>query len=178
MNNKIEILNKNQITRIINRLAFEVMERHGECNDLILMGIYRRGTHLAERLKRIIENHINRQIPLGKLDINFYRDDWTSLKQHPIINKTEIDMDINDKKILLIDDVIFTGRTTRAALDAIMDYGRPAKVELLVLVDRGHRELPIHPDYCGKKVNTSKKEQVDVLLSEIDDMDGVILHKN
>jgi pyrimidine operon attenuation protein/uracil phosphoribosyltransferase len=177
MGTKIEIFNKSQIKRVIHRLAFEVMERHGECDDLILMGIYRRGVFLAERLKRVLEENIKKKLPLGKLDINFYRDDWTSLKNHPIINKTEIDVDINGKKILLVDDVIYTGRTIRAALEAIMDYGRAAKVELLVLIDRGHRELPIHPDYCGKKIDTSKKEYVDVMLEEIDEKDCVVLYK-
>jgi len=177
MSAKIEIFNKSQIKRVIHRLAFEVMERHGECDDLILMGIYRRGVFLAERLKRVLEENIKKKLPLGKLDINFYRDDWTSLKNHPIINKTEIDVDINGKKILLVDDVIYTGRTIRAALEAIMDYGRAAKVELLVLIDRGHRELPIHPDYCGKKIDTSKKEYVDVMLEEIDEKDCVVLYK-
>jgi len=177
MSAKIEIFNKSQIKRVIHRLAFEVSERHGECDDLILMGIYRRGVFLAERLKRVLEENIKKKLPLGKLDINFYRDDWTSLKNHPIINKTEIDVDINGKKILLVDDVIYTGRTIRAALEAIMDYGRAAKVELLVLIDRGHRELPIHPDYCGKKIDTSKKEYVDVMLEEIDEKDCVVLYK-
>jgi len=177
MQEKIQILNRSQIKRIISRLAFEVMERHGNCEDLILLGIYRRGVFLAERIKSILEENIHKEIFLGKLDINLYRDDWTSLKTHPIINKTEINIAIDKKKILLIDDVIYTGRTIRAALDAILDFGRPSKVELLVLVDRGHRELPIHPDYCGKKINTSRKEHVDVLLKEIDEKDTVCLYK-
>ncbi len=176
MQNSVEILTREDIKRIIHRLVFEVLERHGDCNNLVLVGIYRRGVFLAQRIKNLIEENVKREIPIGKLDINFYRDDWTSLKTHPIINKTEIETDISEKEILLVDDVIYTGRTTRAALEAILDFGRPAKVELLVLVDRGHRELPIHPDFCGKKINTSKKEHVDVLLEEIDGRDVVVLH--
>ena len=177
MGYKVVILDKNQIKRVIQRLAFEVLERHGECENLALIGIYRRGVYLAQRMKDILQENSKTEIPLGKLDINFYRDDWTSLDKHPIINKTEIQFDINDKNILLIDDVIYTGRTVRAALDAILDFGRPAKVELLTLVDRGHRELPIHPDYCGKKIDTSRREHVDVLLEEIDGKDIVELLK-
>jgi len=177
MGYRVIILDKNQIKRVIQRLAFEVLERHGECENLALIGIYRRGVYLAQRMKDILQENSKREIPLGKLDINFYRDDWTSLDKHPIINKSEIEFDINDKNILLVDDVIYTGRTVRAALDAILDFGRPAKVELLTLVDRGHRELPIHPDYCGKKIDTSKREHVDVLLEEIDGKDIVELLK-
>ncbi len=173
----IEILTAGEVRRVIQRLAFEVLERHGECKDFVIIGIYRRGVYLAQRLKAILEEQVKNSIVLGKLDINFYRDDWTSLKSHPIINESEIPADINGKSLLLVDDVIYTGRTIRAALDALLDFGRPSRVELLVFVDRGHRELPIHPDYVGKKVNTSRREQVDVLLKEIDGKDGVILYQ-
>jgi len=177
MANRVVILDKNQIKRVIQRLAFEVMEKHDDCQDIALIGIHRRGVFLAQRIKDILEENLKTQIPLGKLDINFYRDDWTSLEKHPIINKTEIPFDIEDKSLLLVDDVIYTGRTVRAALEAILDFGRPAKVELLTLVDRGHRELPIHPDYCGKKLDTSRREHVNVLLEEIDGKDIVELRK-
>ncbi len=174
---EVEILSGEEVKRVIHRLAFEVLEHHGECRDFVIIGIYRRGVYLGERLRHILESQVNNPIGLGKLDINFYRDDWTSLKNHPVINESDIPFDITGKSILLVDDVIYTGRTVRAALDAVLDFGRPRAVELLVLVDRGHRELPIHPDYVGKRINTSRREQVDVLLREIDGRDGVVLKK-
>lgn len=173
----IIILKKEEIERIIQRMAFEVLERHGDLDELVIVGIQRRGVFLGQRISDILEKYTNTKIPFGMLDINLYRDDWTNLQKHPKINKTEITVSLSDKNILLTDDVIYTGRTVRAAIDAILDYGRPSKVELLVLVDRGHRELPIHPDYCGKKINTSKNEYVDVFMKEIDGEDKVILHK-
>ncbi len=177
MRKGIQILTSDKLKRVVQRLAFEVLERHGECRNFVIIGIYRRGVYLAQRLKHIIEEQISTPVLLGKLDINFYRDDWTTLKTHPIINETDVPFDITGKSILLVDDVIYTGRTTRAALDAVLDFGRPNCVELLVLIDRGHRELPIHPDYVGKRISTSKREQIDVLLEEIDGMDGVMLYK-
>lgn len=151
MGNKVIILDKQQIKRVIQRLCFEILERHGDCENFALIGIHRRGVFLAQRIRNILQENTKSKIPMGKLDINFYRDDWTSLDKHPIINETEIHFDINGKKILLVDDVIYTGRTVRAALDAILDFGRPSKVELLTLVDRGHRELPIHLIIVGKR---------------------------
>ena len=162
--------------RIIERLGFEILENHIDLKDLAFIGIQRRGVNIANRIIKILKHRWNKEIPLGKLDINLYRDDWTRLQSQPKLSHTEIPFDINDKEIILVDDVIFTGRTVRAALEAILDFGRPQKVELLVLIDRGHRELPIHPDYVGKKLNTSKDEHVDVLVEEIDGKDEVILH--
>ncbi len=173
----IIILKKGEIERIIKRMAFEVLEKHEDLTDLVIVGIQRRGVFLGQRICHIIEENSKNKIPFGMLDINLYRDDWTTLQKHPMINKTEISCPLNEKNILLTDDVIYTGRTVRAAIDAMLDYGRPSKVELLVLVDRGHRELPIHPDYCGKKINTSKDEYVDVFMEEIDGKDAVILHR-
>jgi pyrimidine operon attenuation protein/uracil phosphoribosyltransferase len=169
------ILAGDEMRRTLERLAYEVLERHGRCESLGLIGIQRRGADLAERLKAVLDARLGIRLPLGKLDINLYRDDWTRLSTQPQINCTEIPFDLNGKDIILVDDVLFTGRTTRAALEAILDFGRPGRVELLVLVDRGHRELPIQADYVGKKVPTSRNEQVDVYVRGRDEEDKVCL---
>ncbi|TVQ96908.1 MAG: bifunctional pyr operon transcriptional regulator/uracil phosphoribosyltransferase PyrR [Desulfovibrionales bacterium] len=169
------LLHAKEVRRTMERLAYEVIERYGEDAPLALVGIQRRGVELAKRLKVVLEQRFGREIPLGSLDINLYRDDWTNRDSQPQIHKTWIPFDVDDREILLVDDVLFTGRTIRAALEAILDYGRPKRVELLVLVDRGHRELPIHADYIGKKVNTSLQEQVDVYVQEQDGEDVVFL---
>jgi pyrimidine operon attenuation protein/uracil phosphoribosyltransferase len=175
MSKTIQILNAEEMDRALERLAFEVLERHVQSEELGLVGIQRRGVQIAERIKSILDERLGRDIPLGKLDINLYRDDWTHLSSQPSINSTKIPFPIDDKDLILLDDVLFTGRTVRAALEAILDFGRPRRVELLVLVDRGHRELPIHPDFVGKKINSSREEQVDVLVQELDGRDEVIL---
>ncbi|MBS3780169.1 MAG: bifunctional pyr operon transcriptional regulator/uracil phosphoribosyltransferase PyrR [Desulfovermiculus sp.] len=171
----IEILDRTQIGLCLERLASEILERHAQSPHLALVGIQRRGVHLAARLKDVLDHRLGMDVPLGKLDINLYRDDWTTLRSQPAINSTEIFCPMEDKEIILIDDVLFTGRTIRAALEAILDFGRPRRVELLVLIDRGHRELPIHADYIGKKVNTALEEQVDVLVTEQDGEDKAVL---
>lgn len=169
------VLNAKEIGRTMDRLATEIVERHGDCEQLAILGIQRRGVDLARRLKGALDSKLGADIPLGLLDINLYRDDWTTLDVQPQINKTEIFFDIDDKKIVLVDDVLFTGRTIRAALEATLDFGRPDRVELLVLVDRGHRELPIHGDYVGVRVDTRRGEHVDVYLTERDDREEVVL---
>lgn len=171
-----ELLNTQEVRRTLERLAYEVIERHGEGERLALVGVQRRGVELAKRIKAILEKRLERQVPLGSLDINLYRDDWTRLDSQPLIHRTKIPFDVNGREIVLVDDVLFTGRTVRAALEAILDYGRPQRVELLVLVDRGHRELPIHADYIGKKVDTSVAEQVDVFVHEQDGRDAVLIN--
>ncbi|ADU63839.1 MAG: bifunctional pyr operon transcriptional regulator/uracil phosphoribosyltransferase PyrR [Pseudodesulfovibrio sp.] len=170
------ILNARDMDRTLERLALEVFERRGEDERLVIIGVQRRGADLAERLKRRLDERLGRKIPLGKLDINLYRDDWTTnLELAPTINCSEIGFDIEGASVVLVDDVLYSGRTTRAALEAILDYGRPRRVELLVLVDRGHRELPIQADYVGKKLDTLGDEHVNVMVVERDDEDRVCL---
>ncbi|WP_285905357.1 bifunctional pyr operon transcriptional regulator/uracil phosphoribosyltransferase PyrR [Pseudodesulfovibrio pelocollis] len=170
------ILNAREMARTIERLALEVFERRGDDERLAIIGIQRRGADLAERIKVRLDERLGRKVPLGKLDINLYRDDWTTnLELAPTINCSEIGFDIEGASIILVDDVLYSGRTIRAALEAILDYGRPRRVELLVLVDRGHRELPIQADYVGKKLDTMDHEHVNVLVSERDDEDRVCL---
>lgn len=178
MNNARTIISAREMDRLMNSLAEQVLARHGACEDLALIGIQRRGADLAIRLKAILDERLGRRIPLGKLDINLYRDDWSDLTVQPLINCTEIPFDIPSHKIILVDDVLFTGRTVRAALEAVLDYGRPRRVELMCLVDRGHRELPIQPDYVGLRVETDKADHVNVLVRERDDEDKVCLTRS
>jgi pyrimidine operon attenuation protein/uracil phosphoribosyltransferase len=142
---------------------------------LVLVGIQRRGVDLARRLKTLLDARLPAPVVLGQLDINLYRDDWSSLGITPAISHTEIPAEVEGASVILVDDVLYSGRTTRAALEAILDFGRPRRVELLVLIDRGHRELPIQADYVGKRVNTSAAERVDVLVAERDEQDRVLL---
>ena len=170
------ILTDKEMNRTLERLAFEVYERHGEDERLAILGIQRRGADLAERLKKLLDDRLGRKVPLGKLDINLYRDDWTTnLELAPTINCSEIGFEIEGASIVLVDDVLYSGRTIRAALEAILDYGRPKRVELMVLVDRGWRELPIQADYIGKKVETVGNQHVNVLVTERDQEDRVCL---
>ena len=171
------LLKKDEIDRIIERLAYQVLERHGVCDNLMLVGIQRRGADIAFRMAQLLNARLGREVPVGTLDINLYRDDWTSIPGKPRIGESHIPGDLDNVDVVLVDDVLFTGRTIRAALEALLDYGRPGKVELLVLIDRGHRELPIHADYVGRSVNTSLEEQVNVLLREHDDIDEVRLNR-
>lgn len=169
------LLNAEEIARTLERLAYEVLERHGDCHNLAIVGIQRRGVNVAMRLQKILQSRLNKTLPLGTLDINLYRDDWTSLESQPMIHQTSLPFTVDGSKILLIDDVLYSGRTVRSALEAVLDYGRPERVELLVLVDRGHRELPIQPDYAGKRLNTRRTEQVNVFMQEEDGKDVVVL---
>ncbi len=169
------LLNEQEMFETVRRLSEEILQRHSEPRNLVLIGIQRRGVDLAKRLKNLLDERLGNPVPLGSLDINLYRDDWTSLRVQPRINETQIPFDLSGKEVILVDDVLFTGRTIRSALDAMLDFGRPRKVELLVLVDRGHRELPIHADYVGKTVTTGRGEHVDVYLKEKDGLDRVCL---
>lgn len=169
------LLTEQEMRRALERLAYQVLDRHGECAGLVLVGIQRRGADMAARLGNIIAERLGCALPFGALDINLYRDDWTSPAAKPAIGPSDIPVDLDGRDVLLVDDVLFTGRTVRAALEALLDYGRPRRVELLVLMDRGHRELPIHADYVGRTVTTDRSEQVDVLLRERDGRDEVLL---
>ncbi|MCX7746816.1 MAG: bifunctional pyr operon transcriptional regulator/uracil phosphoribosyltransferase PyrR [Clostridia bacterium] len=172
---KAEIMDESGIARAVTRIAHEIIEKNKGVQGIVLMGIQRRGVPLAKRIAEKISEIEGIDAPVGILDITFYRDDLSMLSEHPVINGTQIDFDINDKRIILIDDVIFTGRTVRAAIEAIMDIGRPKMIQLAVLIDRGHRELPIRPDFVGKNVPTSKNEVVHVKLLEIDKENSVTI---
>ncbi len=171
------ILDSSDINRIITRISHEIIEKHKGVEKLALIGIQTRGVYLAKRIQIEIERTEGILVPSGEMDINLYRDDWTRISQHPIVKPTEIPFEVNDIKIVLVDDVLFTGRTIRAAMDALMDFGRPARIELAVLADRGHREFPIQPDYTGKYIETKYNETINVLLSECDEADKVVIEK-
>lgn len=164
-----------QIRRTIMRIAHEIVERNKGVANLILVGIRKRGVPLAERIARAIEKFEEVTIPVGALDITLYRDDLQMISTRPVVGQTEINEDINDSTVVLVDDVLFTGRTVRAALDELIDFGRPKAIQLAVLVDRGHREFPIRADFVGKNVPTSNRETVVVLLKETDDDERVVL---
>lgn len=170
----VEILSAEEVRRTVTRLASQVVERAGDLSKLVLLGIYTRGVILANLLARQIEALEQVAVPVGAIDITFYRDDLDTIGIRTPA-KTEIPFDLSGKTVVLVDDVIFKGRTIRAALDAVNDYGRPEVIRLAVLVDRGHRELPIHPDFIGKQLPTAKEEQVKVYVQEIDGRDGVEL---
>jgi len=159
----------------LDRLAQELLDRHGSCDNLALIGIQRRGVTIASALSARMAKALGRPVFTGSLDITLYRDDWTSQGLKPAVGETHIPFDVQNKTLVLVDDVLFTGRTIRAALEALTDFGRPSKVELLALVDRGGRELPIHPDYTGLVCETRHEDRVDVLTSHLDGEDGVRL---
>ena len=172
---KAVILDSEGIRRALTRIAHEIIERNKGTENLALVGIRSRGVPLARRLAQRILQIEGREVPVGMLDITLYRDDLDTLSPHPQVHRTEVHFPVEGKTLVLVDDVIFTGRTIRAALDAVMDLGRPRLIQLAVLVDRGHRELPIRPDYVGKNVPTSSKEDVSVLMEETDGEDKVII---
>lgn len=172
---KSRIMDGTRINRALSRLASEIVEENQGAKDLYLVGIRRRGVPIAERLVEKIKELEGSPPIFGILDITLYRDDLSTVGANPIVNRTELDVDIEDKKIILVDDVLYTGRTIRAALDQLMDFGRPRKVQLAVLIDRGreHRELPIQADFVGKIVPTKKSEIIKVMLKEFDDVEAV-----
>lgn len=159
----------------LSRISAEIIEDHPDLSDVVLVGIRRRGIPLAEILRSKIVKVSGHQLPLGKLDITFYRDDLTLVDTQPVVEGSHLDFDVSTTTVILVDDVLFTGRTTRAALESVLDYGRPRRVELVVLVDRGHRELPIQADYVGKYVETARDEVVEVRVPSLDDEEGVFL---
>ena len=175
MKEKAKIMDKDALNRSLIRIAHEILEKKKGVQDLCIIGIRNRGAYLAKRLAGCIERIENKKAPVGILDITLYRDDLTTIATHPIVHKTEIDFDITDKIVILVDDVLYTGRTIRSAFDALVDFGRPKSIQLAVLIDRGHRELPIRADYVGKNVPTSLNETVEVRLEEVDGRDEVVI---
>jgi pyrimidine operon attenuation protein / uracil phosphoribosyltransferase len=172
---KAQLMSASEIDRTLVRLAHEVLEKTQELDRLAFIGIRRRGVPMAQRLSKKIENLENRKVPVGVLDINLYRDDLSTVDIKPVVSNTEIPFEVEGKDIILMDDVLYTGRTIRAALDALFDHGRPARVSLLVLIDRGHRELPIEAKYIGRVVQTTDSEIIEVKFQEIDSMEKVLL---
>ena len=172
---KPQVLDADAIRRAITRIAHEIVEHHRGTAQLALVGIRTRGAVLAERLAQAIAQIDGVEVPVGALDITLYRDDLTAIGPNPIVHQTELPFELTDQRIILVDDVLYTGRTIRAALDALIDYGRPGVIQLAVLVDRGHRELPIRPDYVGKNLPTAPEEVVLVRLAETDGVDEVVL---
>ena len=171
------VLDSQGIRRALTRMSHEILERHRDTKAMALVGIRSRGELIAQRMARILKEVENVQVPVGSLDITLYRDDLSLIAPNPVIHATEIPFDVTDLKIVIVDDVLYTGRTVRAAMDALADLGRPQSIELAVLVDRGHRELPIKADYVGKNIPTSQKQLVQVRLSEVDGMDEVVLEE-
>jgi len=175
MIDKAEIMDEHGIMRAITRISHEIIEKNKGVEDLVLIGIQRRGVPLAKMIAKKIHEVEGKNVEVGILDITFYRDDLSMLSEHPVINGTEINFPITNKKVVLVDDVLYTGRTARAAIDALMDIGRPSKIQLAILIDRGHRELPIRADYVGKNVPTSRSEIVHVKLTEFDGVNKVTI---
>jgi pyrimidine operon attenuation protein/uracil phosphoribosyltransferase len=169
------ILDASEIRRALTRIAHEVLERNRGAEGLVLVGIAARGDDLARRLAEEVRRIEGTEVPVGVLDITFYRDDIGLRAEAPEVHETRIDFDVTGRTVVLVDDVLFTGRTVRAAMDALMDLGRPRAIQLAVLVDRGHRELPIRPDYVGKNVPTRRTEEVRVRLAEVDGEDAVVV---
>jgi pyrimidine operon attenuation protein / uracil phosphoribosyltransferase len=172
---KKQLMSASEIDRTLVRLAHEILEKTGDLSKLAFIGIKRRGVPLAQRLAAKIASLEKVQVPTGILDINLYRDDLSTVSERPVVNAKQIDFEVAGKDIVLMDDVLYTGRTIRAALDALFDHGRPARVQLLVLIDRGHRELPIEARYVGRMVQTSGNEIIEVKFQEIDEQEKVLL---
>ena len=175
------LLDGEGIRRTLSRVAHEIIERNDDLAAVALVGIHTRGVPLAQRLRRLIEERSGYELPLGQLDITFHRDDVhvrgtkAPRRAQPLVRDTKLDFELEGRTVILVDDVLCTGRTVRAAIDALLEYGRPARVQLAVLADRGHRELPIRPDYVGKNLPTARGERVQVQLVEVDEVDAVLL---
>ena len=170
-----QVMTPKEMEAELSRVATEITQGHQNLDSMVLIGIRRRGVPLAQRLQKKIEKLSGQKLPLGILDITFYRDDLSLVATQPVVEGSHLDFDVTDKDVLLIDDVLYTGRTTRAALESVLDYGRARRIELVVLIDRGHRELPIQADYVGKSVETAEDEVVEVLVSSIDGEEGAFL---
>jgi pyrimidine operon attenuation protein/uracil phosphoribosyltransferase len=172
------VLDRDDIRRTLVRIAHEIVEKNPD-GTVALVGIHRRGAHLARRLQPLTSELLDSPVPLGSVDIAFYRDDLSSGRaggsEFPVVHSTELDFSVDARTIVIVDDVLYTGRTVRAAIDVVFDYGRPAKIQLATLVDRGHRELPIRPDYVGKNIPTSQEQRVNVRVQEVDGVDEVTI---
>ncbi len=173
MREKTHIMTEDEIRRALVRISHEIVERNRGVENLVLIGVVRGGNYLARRIAKIIQEIENVKLPVGTIDITLYRDDVNLFDHKPIATKTDIPFEIDDKRVILVDDVLHKGRSVRAALDGLMDFGRPASIQLAVLVDRGHRDLPIAADYVGKNIPTSRKEWIEVALKEQDGIDKV-----
>src|SRR3954463_12237267 len=171
------VMDADRMARALTRMAHEILERNRGLDEVALVGVRTRGVPIARRLARLLREINGDQVPTGSLDITLYRDDLmrNAVAPQPVVRRTEIPFSIDDRRILLVDDVLYTGRTTRAALDALIDFGRPKAIQLVVMVDRGHRELPIKADYVGKNVPTSARQSVQVRLQEIDGVDEILI---
>jgi pyrimidine operon attenuation protein / uracil phosphoribosyltransferase len=172
-----QIMTADEIRRATVRLSHEIVEKQAGAEGLVLIGIQRRGVPLARRIAAAVAENERQEIPVGALDITFYRDDLSLIAQQPVVKGTDLPFDLNGTTVVLVDDVLYTGRTIRAAMDALVDFGRPQAIRLAVLVDRGHRELPIRADHVGKNVPTSREEVVRVHLEEIDEEDAVLIDR-
>jgi pyrimidine operon attenuation protein / uracil phosphoribosyltransferase len=172
---KIQLMSATEVERTLVRLAHEIVEKNGGVDSLVLVGVKRRGVPIASRLGKLIERIESKPVPLGILDITFYRDDLSTLGPKPVVQESALGVSIENANVVLVDDVLYTGRTVRAALDALFSHGRPARVQLCVLIDRGHRELPIEAAFVGRNVQTAANEVIEVKLVEVDDSDKVLL---
>ena len=172
---KAQLMSASEVERTLIRLAHEMLEKNNGVEDLALVGIKRRGVPLAERLAKIIQRIEKKPVLVGTLDITLYRDDLSTVDSKPVVHKTELEIPIEDKSVVLVDDVLYTGRTTRAAMDALFRVGRPRRLQLCVLIDRGHRELPIEAAFVGRKVQTTENQIIEVKLREVDDAEKVLL---
>ncbi len=177
LNEKAQILDSAGMQRAVTRIAHEIVERNNGTDGLVLVGLRSRGVDLARRIAKELKIIDGADVPVGALDVTLYRDDLDRVGPQPVVRKTEIPFSVNEKRVVLVDDVLYTGRTVRAAMDSLIDLGRPRFIQLAVLVDRGHRELPIRADYVGKNVPTSRQEQIQVLLTEEDGVDKVLIVK-
>ncbi len=177
MKEKAQIMDEKAVLRAITRISHEIIEKNKGVEDIVLIGIRTRGVPLARMIQKKIREIEGVDVSIGQVDITLYRDDLSKEELDPVVHGSQIDFDINEKIAILVDDVLFTGRTVRAAMDAVMDHGRPRAIQLAILVDRGHRELPIRPDYVGKNVPTSRNEVISVQLEEIDEANNVSIYE-
>jgi pyrimidine operon attenuation protein / uracil phosphoribosyltransferase len=175
MNAQKVVLGEDEMRRALTRIAHEIAERNADSLAIAIVGIHRRGAPLAHRLRGPLEDLLDRRVPVGEIDISFYRDDVVTRAEAPVVHASHIDFDVSERTVVVVDDVLYTGRTVRAAIEALFDYGRPQRVQLAVLADRGHRELPIRPDYVGKNLPTSREERVSVRVRELDGIDEVAI---